>query len=52
MNPGPHGMGQMGIPFAATSSSKRLTRDIRDLEVITAHEIYIQKGLIGGIEMA
>ena len=27
MNPGPHGMGQMGIPFAAHQHSKRLTRD-------------------------
>ena len=32
MNPGPHGMGQMGIPFAATSVVRDLLK-ITDLEV-------------------
>ena len=32
MNPGPHGMGQMGIPFAATSVVRDLLK-IKDLEV-------------------
>ncbi len=32
MNPGPHGMGQMGIPFAATSVVRDLLK-IRNLEV-------------------
>lgn len=32
MNPGPHGMGQMGIPFAATSVVKNLLK-ISDIEV-------------------
>ena len=33
MNPGPHGMGQMGIPFAATSVVRDLLK-ITDLEVV------------------
>ena len=32
MNPGPHGIGQMGIPFAATSIVRDLL-EIKDLEV-------------------
>ncbi|MBJ29245.1 MAG: single-stranded DNA-binding protein [Euryarchaeota archaeon] len=32
MNPGPHGMGQMGIPFAATSVVRNLLK-ISDIEV-------------------
>ncbi|MGY8691554.1 MAG: single-stranded DNA-binding protein [Candidatus Poseidoniales archaeon] len=47
MNPGPHGMGQMGIPFAATSIVRDLL-EIKDLEVYQPKNIH-PKRLIGGL---
>ncbi|MCP2507679.1 MAG: hypothetical protein NLN64_05255 [Candidatus Thalassarchaeaceae archaeon] len=47
MNPGPHGMGQMGIPFAATSIVRDLL-EIKDLEVYQPKNIH-PKRLIRGL---
>ncbi|MAH98923.1 MAG: single-stranded DNA-binding protein [Euryarchaeota archaeon] len=48
MNPGPHGMGQMGIPFAATSVVRNLLK-ISDIEVgqpARKHQNRVVNGLI------
>lgn len=46
MNPGPHGMGQMGIPFSATS----VVRDflgIKDLQVLQPKNIHPKRPVTG-----
>ena len=46
MNPGPHGMGQMGIPFAATSIVRDLFK-IRNLPVLQPEKIHPKRKVIG-----
>ncbi len=46
MNPGPHGMGQMGIPFAATSIVRDLL-EIKDLPVSQPDEIHPKREIKG-----
>lgn len=46
MNPGPHGMGQMGIPFSATSVVRNLLK-IRDLEVKQPRNIHPNRPITG-----
>jgi single-strand selective monofunctional uracil DNA glycosylase len=46
MNPGPHGMGQMGIPFSATSIVRDLLK-IRDLEVKQPRNIHPKRAVKG-----
>ncbi len=50
MNPGPHGMGQMGIPFSATKVVRDLL-NIRDLEVKQPRNLH-PKRPVKGIKMA
>ncbi len=46
MNPGPHGMGQMGIPFSATTVVRDLL-NIRDLEVKQPRDLHPKRPVTG-----
>jgi single-strand selective monofunctional uracil DNA glycosylase len=46
MNPGPHGMGQMGIPFSATSVVRDLL-GIKDLQVLQPKKIHPKRPVTG-----
>ena len=46
MNPGPHGMGQMGIPFSATSVVRDLL-EIKGLEVLQPKNIHPKRPVTG-----
>jgi len=46
MNPGPHGMGQMGIPFSATTVVRDLL-NIRDLEVKQPRNLHPKRPVTG-----
>lgn len=46
MNPGPHGMGQMGIPFSATKVVRDLL-NIRDLEVKQPRNLHPKRPVAG-----
>ena len=46
MNPGPHGMGQMGIPFAATSMVRDLLR-ITDIQVNQPEAVDPRRPVVG-----
>ena len=46
MNPGPHGMGQMGIPFSATSVVRDLLK-IRNLEVKQPRNLHPKRPVTG-----
>ncbi len=46
MNPGPHGMGQMGIPFAATSVVRDLL-DITDIPVNQPEVVDLRRPVVG-----
>ena len=46
MNPGPHGMGQMGIPFATTSVVRNLF-GITDIEVMQPHDVHPRRPING-----
>ncbi|RZD34470.1 MAG: hypothetical protein CXT72_06095 [Methanobacteriota archaeon] len=46
MNPGPHGMGQMGIPFAATAMVREIL-EIRDLPVEQPRNLHPKRPVSG-----
>ena len=50
MNPGPHGMGQMGIPFATTSVVRNLF-GITDIEVMQPHDVHPHTLQVGGLQV-